>query len=205
MKFDFCIGNPPYQDESLGDNSTYTPQVYNKFLDASFEIADKVAMIHPARFLFNAGSTPKIWNEKMLQDEHFKILDYEEDASNVFSNTEIKGGVAISYHDKSSDFGAIGVFTKFEELNVILQKTKSPHSISEITTGAVPYHFSSVLKAERKELLDIIGDSFDLRTNILDKLKDLYDSKVDENNEKYIGTAHKMLIRSIPKDTTQAK
>ena len=82
MKFDFCIGNPPYQDESLGDNSTYTPQVYNKFLDASFEIADKVAMIHPARFLFNAGSTPKIWNEKMVQDEHLKILDYEEDASN---------------------------------------------------------------------------------------------------------------------------
>ena len=36
--------------------------------------ADKVEMIHPARFLFNAGSTPKAWNEKMLNDSHFDSL-----------------------------------------------------------------------------------------------------------------------------------
>ena len=46
--------------------------VYNKFLDEAYKIADVVEMIHPARFLFNAGSTPKAWNEKMLKDEHFK-------------------------------------------------------------------------------------------------------------------------------------
>ena len=128
MKFDYCIGNPPYQDEAVGDNQTYAPQVYNKFLDAAFEIADKVEMIHPARFLFNAGSTPKAWNEKMLQDEHFKILEYKEDASLVFSNTEIKGGVAISYRDSAASFGAIGVFTKYAELNSILNKTVNEHS-----------------------------------------------------------------------------
>ena len=67
MKFDYVIGNPPYQDETLGDNKGFAPPVYNKFLDASYEIAEKVEMIHPARFLFNAGSTPKAWNEKMLR------------------------------------------------------------------------------------------------------------------------------------------
>lgn len=25
MKFDFAIGNPPYQDESVGDNKTFKP------------------------------------------------------------------------------------------------------------------------------------------------------------------------------------
>lgn len=59
MKFDFIIGNPPYQDETLGDNSTFAPPIYHKFLDGAYELADRVEMIHPARFLFNAGSTPK--------------------------------------------------------------------------------------------------------------------------------------------------
>ena len=34
MKFDFVIGNPPYQEQSVGDNDTFTPPVYNKFMDA---------------------------------------------------------------------------------------------------------------------------------------------------------------------------
>lgn len=122
MKFDYIIGNPPYQDETLGDNKGFAPPVYNKFLDASYEIADKVEMIHPARFLFNAGSTPKAWNEKMLSDPHFKVLHYESDASVMFTNTEIKGGVVISYRDKNKNYGAIKVFTPYEELNSIMKK-----------------------------------------------------------------------------------
>ena len=73
MKFDYVIGNPPYQ-EMYNGNSSGANSVYDKFLDASHEVADKVEMIHPARFLFNAGSTPKAWNEKMLNNPHFKIL-----------------------------------------------------------------------------------------------------------------------------------
>ena len=63
--FDFCIGNPPYQEEFTSDgNKTYAAPVYNKFMDAANEIASRVELIHPARFLFDAGSTPKAWNEK---------------------------------------------------------------------------------------------------------------------------------------------
>ena len=116
--FDFCIGNPPYQDETLGDNKGYAPPVYNKFLDEAYKVSDTVEMIHPARFLFNAGSTPKAWNEKMLNDPHFKVMHYEETASKIFTNTEIKGGVVISYYDATKNFGAIEVFTPYDELNL---------------------------------------------------------------------------------------
>lgn len=92
MKFDFVIGNPPYQDETIGDNKGYAPPVYHKFLENAYKIADAVEMIHPARFLFNAGSTPKQWNEQMLQDPHLKVLYFEQDSSKVFTNTDIKGG-----------------------------------------------------------------------------------------------------------------
>ena len=37
MKFDFVIGNPPYQDSTIGDNDTYAPHVYNQFMDELME------------------------------------------------------------------------------------------------------------------------------------------------------------------------
>lgn len=123
MKWDFAIGNPPYM-ESTESESTRMPPVYNHFMDAAFNIAEKVEMITPARFLFNAGYTPKAWNEKMLNDPHFKVMEYETDASKVFANTDIKGGIAISYRDKSKEFGAIEIFTKYPALNSILTKGK---------------------------------------------------------------------------------
>ena len=51
MKFDFIIGNPPYQEEQEGDNPTFAPPIYHKFMDEAYELADAVELIHPARFL----------------------------------------------------------------------------------------------------------------------------------------------------------
>lgn len=89
------------------------PPVYNYFMDEAYRVADAVELITPARFLFDAGYTPKEWNRKMLDDEHFKICEYQADCTKVFANTDIKGGVAISYRDSRKKFGAIGTFTKY--------------------------------------------------------------------------------------------
>jgi len=124
--FDYVIGNPPYQEEFSSDgNKTYAAPVYNNFMDAVDDVAEHVELIHPARFLFNAGSTPKAWNKKMLEDPHFKVLKYEEDATKVFPNTDIKGGVAVTYRDSTKEFGAIKVFTKYDELNSVLKEEES--------------------------------------------------------------------------------
>ena len=74
MKFDFCIGNPPYQNSV----DTYNRQepVYPFFYDSAESVADKYILISPARFLFNAGLTPKEWNQKMLEDSHLKHLPF---------------------------------------------------------------------------------------------------------------------------------
>ena len=120
MKFDFVIGNPPYQD---GDSeASRKPPVYNLFMDAAFKISDRVELITPARFLFEAGNTPKAWNRKMLQDPHFKVLVYESDASKIFPNTDIKGGVAITYRDAKKQFGEINVFSSYEVMNAVIKK-----------------------------------------------------------------------------------
>ena len=119
--FNFVIGNPPFQEDT---KDTSDKPVYNNFMDAAYGVANKVELITPARFLFNAGKTPKLWNEERLSDSHFKVLKYCEDSSKVFSNTDIKGGVAISYRDDSQEFGAIRAFSTYEELNTILQKVQ---------------------------------------------------------------------------------
>lgn len=122
MKFDFVIGNPPYQEETVGTSDT---PVYDRFMDASFVVSKKALLITPARFLFNAGKTPSVWNKKMLNDEHFKVLDYYPVSDKVFSNTDIKGGVAVAYRDETQKLGPIGVFTTYPELNSIYKKVTS--------------------------------------------------------------------------------
>lgn len=188
MKFDYVIGNPPYQDETLGDNGTFAPPVYNKFLDASYEVADKVEMIHPARFLFNAGSTPKAWNEKMLNDPHFKVLDYEADASKLFRDTDIKGGVVISYHDKKSDFGVIGHFIVFSELRSIVGKVErvNSKSLSTVIYAAESYRFTEKMHCDNPKVETLLskGHKYDFKSNVLSKLDELIffaEKPLDEN------------------------
>lgn len=130
MKFDVVIGNPPYQEQTEG---TSDKPIYNYMMDGAEEISDKVCLITPARFLFNAGKTPKEWNRKKLNDPHFKVLYYEQDSSKVFPNTDIKGGVAITYTDKAQEFGEIGTFTAFPELNSIYHKVVANKEFENIT------------------------------------------------------------------------
>ena len=96
MKFDAVVGNPPYQEET---DATRKPPIYNYFYDMAFELAPIATLVTPARFLFDAGQTSKEWNRKMLSDEHFKVIRYFENSKDVFDTVDIKGGVAITYHD----------------------------------------------------------------------------------------------------------
>jgi len=129
MKFDYVIGNPPYQE--MLENTSDRP-VYNDFMEASYRISDKVELITPARFLFNAGKTPKEWNQKMLNDPHLTVLMYEQQSSKVFANTDIKGGVVVTYRDETKNYGEIGTFTSYPALNAIVKKVVHKGSFSSI-------------------------------------------------------------------------
>lgn len=191
MKFDFIIGNPPYQDETLGDNKGFAPPIYNKFLENAYEIADAVEMIHPARFLFNAGSTPKEWNRRMLSDEHLKVLYYEQDSSKVFANTDIKGGVAITYHDKNKDFGAIEIFTAYVELNGILKKVIHNENfveLSKIVVSSYSYHFTDQMHKDFPEAIEQLskGHMYDLKSNIFERLPEVFCDQKPQDTFSYI-------------------
>lgn len=181
MKFDYVIGNPPYQEETDSD-STRMPPVYNLFMDESYKVAHKVELITPARFLFNAGYTPKSWNEKILNDEHFKVLMYEVDSAKFFPNIDIKGGVAITYRDARQVFGAIGTFTKYPELNAILKKVKAETEIYLDTIIASPLNYSltELIKSEHPDLIDR------LRTSAFTTLAPIFYEAKPMDGRKYI-------------------
>ena len=190
-KFFAVIGNPPYQDESSGEQKNFAPPIYNSFMEEAYKVAEKVTLVTPARFLFNAGSTPKKWNEKMLADKHLKVLKYEADGSKVFPNTDIKGGIAVTHRDESKDYGAIGTFTAFEELNGILKKVlKTPEfkTFSDIVFSRTEYRFNDKMHKEHPEAKkqQSKGHLYDVSTNIFDILPQLFHEKEPNDNKEYI-------------------
>lgn len=175
MKFSAVVGNPPYQVtiDGRGDQ----PPIYHLFLDEAYKLSDLVAMIHPARFLFNAGLTPKEWNKKMLHDKHLKVLFFEQKSAKVFPNTDIKGGVVITLRDASQDFGEIGVFTSFPELNTILQKVEAKGGLTLDTkiTGRGIYRLTNIALKDHPEIEKIQskGHKNDVGTGAFNSLKDI--------------------------------
>ncbi len=200
MKFDFVIGNPPYQEETFG---TSDKPIYNLFMDSVYPLADKVELITPARFLFNAGKTPKAWNQKMLADPHLKVLYYEQDSGRVFSNTDIKGGVAITYRDATKSFGAIEVFSHFEELNSIRRKVANYvpfEPLSDVIYTQNKFDLD-VLYADYPEFVKVVGSNGKekrLTTKIFEQLPIFQEEQASESQVKILGLIrNKRVVRFV--------
>lgn len=143
MKFDVVVGNPPYQEEIEGNNRQSRP-IYNLFMDEVQNISERSILITPARFLANTGATPKKWNNKMLSSTNLKIEFFEQKSSKVFPNTDIKGGVVVTYYDRSKYFESIDTFIPLKELNSIFHKVKNENkdNLGSIVYSPDSYRFT---------------------------------------------------------------
>ncbi len=177
MKFDAIVGNPPYQIMATG-NANGSDPIYHLFIDAACKLGEKVSFIHPARFLFNAGKTPKDWNEKMLNDEHYKVVQYWANSGDVFPTVDIKGGVAVTYWDKNKTFEKIGTFVAYDELRTILEKVKAKDfaMFSELVYGRDLYRLTDKLYEENPwaENRQSKGHKYDIGSNVFDTFPELF-------------------------------
>lgn len=186
MKFDVVVGNPPFQESKV---DTRDDSIYNYFYDLAEIISPIYILISPGRFLFNAGSTDKKWNQKMLNDSHLKVTYYEQNSSLVFPNTDIKGGVAIVYRDITKEFNKIGIFTVFSELNSIINKVmlKTKETLDSIITGQGIYRFTSKMHEENPNVKNILSKSHpnDVGTGVLESLNNIlfFEEKPNDNFE----------------------
>ena len=188
MKFDAVVGNPPYQEET-GNNSR-KPPIYHLFYDIAFRLSKKATLITPARFLFNAGQTPKKWNEKMLSDEHVKVVKYFSDSKQVFESVDIKGGVAILYRDADEKFGGIGTFTTNTIVGDILEKVLSTNfvSLTNIVYPKSNYGFTDSLYSDYPELKTRLteGNEYIIDANIFEKMPEIFFSHKLGCDDEYV-------------------
>lgn len=126
----------------------------------------------------------------MLSDPNFKVLDYEADASKLFHDTDIKGGVVISYHDRTKTFGAIQVFTKYKELNAIRNKVwaSSTESIMEIIYIQNRFNLTNLYRKHPECKSGIGSDGRDSRfeKNIFVKIP-LFQEEKEDNSIRTLG------------------
>jgi superfamily II DNA or RNA helicase len=134
VKFTAVVGNPPYDRRT---ETNFSTSIYHEFFDAALSLNTRfVTMIHPAKFLFNSGATPKSWNKKMLNDPHLTIAMYEPDIKKIFQSVGAKGGVCITFWDRNqTDGGLGGVFIAQEALRSIMSKVKIG-GLDEIVSSA---------------------------------------------------------------------
>jgi hypothetical protein len=189
-RFDVVIGNPPYQEEAQGGGTRDTP-VYHRFMDAAYEVGEKVVLITPARFLFNAGFTPKAWNTKMLADPHLTVPHYVPNSDDLFPGTTINGGIAVTYRDSGRKGDPIGKFASFPELNTIVQKVVE----SGITalervgiTSSRSYRYTDKLYEDHPDLLALRpkGNESLVETNSFDQFSRVFHESKPEDGHEYV-------------------
>ena len=208
MKFDAIVGNPPYQVMASGEANGSDP-IYHLFIDTSIKLGEKVSFIHPARFLFNAGKTPKDWNEKMLNDEHFKVVRYWANSTDVFPTVDIKGGVAVTYWDKNKTFEKIGTFIAFDELRTALNKVRAKgiKPLSDIICPESKFNLPALYSDYPNEKANIGSDGNDkrLRSNAFDKVSVFSEQPKSENDIAIHGLIkNKRVIRYINRKYIEA-
>lgn len=190
MKFNAVIGNPPYQVSANGEAQGSDP-IYHLFIDASRKIAKRGTFIHPGRCLFNAGKTPKDWNQKILNDEHFKVVHYWAKSADVFPTVDIKGGVAVTMWDEDENFGKMGTFVAFEELCSMLKKVKNENfnSFSNLVYPRTLYRFTDKLYEENSWAKNrpSKGHLYDMSSNAFDIFPELFFNEKPADGKEYAG------------------
>lgn len=188
MVFDAAVGNPPYQVMNEGNANSADP-IYHLFIDAGMSLSQLGTFIHPARFLFNAGKTPKKWNEKILSNPHFQVIRYWDDSTEVFPTADIKGGLAITLWNNNEVIEPIGMFLKHHEMKDIIKKVKARTSsfFDEVLYPRHLYQFTDTIYEDYPDLLGVPtkGQEYDVSSNVFEYFSTLFSDTQPQSSDSF--------------------
>jgi len=135
ISFDRILGNPPYHIKDNGAKASSKP-IYNKFIEQSINISNKntiISFITPSRW-FAGGKGLDTFRKMMMESNKLSCIKHFDDASTVFGEVDIKGGVSYFSYDNSfsgkCDFNGINV--NLNKFDVIVSNTSSMMLISKL-------------------------------------------------------------------------
>ena len=183
MKFDFVIGNPPYQE--MNSSNKMSRSVYPDFVRESKKIGKKVSLIMPARWT-SGESGPyketKGFISEMINGNHIKSFVLYPNSTDLFNNVDIKGGVCFYVYDndyskdevnytlvengikknaKVSFRIADNIIIRFPELISILKNSRnqSSDSMKTLVSSWNPFGFVSDLFVKNNEGVSRISET----------------------------------------------
>ena len=102
MKFTAIVGNPPYQQMDGGHGGS-SQTLYDKFVTISKIINPQyISMIMPSRWM-TGGKGLDNFRKEMLEDKKIKVLHDYLDASLLFSNVSIEGGICYFLRESQNE------------------------------------------------------------------------------------------------------
>ena len=175
MKFDYVIGNPPYQVSDGGAGASATP-VYQDFFDEAKKLNPRaIDLITPSKW-FAGGKGVDSFRAEMLNDHHLvKIVDFV-NAKDCFPNASIGGGVNYflwsglkksdtceftNIHDgkKSTvdrNLSEFPILVRYNESVDIIHKVlkDNPSLVSETVGSRNPFGLSSSVRGTKTKSTD---------------------------------------------------
>lgn len=101
LKFDVCIGNPPYQKIDGGGAGDSAQPLYHKFVENAKALKPKyISFIIPARW-YSGGKGLDDFRDTMLHDDRISIIHDFPETADCFPSQNIRGGVCYFLWDAS--------------------------------------------------------------------------------------------------------
>ena len=127
VKFEAVVGNPPYQISDGGAQASSKP-IYNYFVDISKKMnATYVSMITPTRWFAGGKGLDKFRND-MMSDIHLEILHDYLNPNELFSDTNIRGGVCYflrnTTYDNTENLVSVYTHENSQRINLVHRPMK---------------------------------------------------------------------------------
>lgn len=166
MKFDYVIGNPPYQISDGGAGVSATP-IYNRFIEAiKTTHPGAICLIIPAKW-YSGGKGLDKFREEMLGDRHISTLVDYSNSLDVFPNVDVAGGVCYfvwkeAYNGKCKytnyrngkattayrDLNEFQTFIRYPVASEIVKKVKEDEELTldKVVSSRKPFGLATTAK-----------------------------------------------------------
>ena len=176
-KFDIIMGNPPFNNENKSP-------IYNKFIEKSLELTNKLLFIIPSRWFAGGKGLEKFRIMMLNRTDIVFIKNYEKSDTIFGKDVDIEGGINYFFIDKS--YNGLCNFNNFmiklNKYDILITNKDNYNIIDKITK------FENIIKLYR-------GRYYNIETND----KRLSDIKINSNYIKCYVSQQKGNIKYIDK------